>query len=80
MGRPFPRSRSRPESRRSAPKALRKALDLAKKDREFLAEAEERSLEINPVSGHDLEKLITELYQTPKDVVAEAHEAIERSH
>jgi hypothetical protein len=32
------------------------------------------------VSGHDIEKLITELYATPRDIVAEAREATERSH
>ena len=53
--------------------ALRKAFDLTMKDPEFLAEAEKRGLEINPVSGHDVEKLIAELYATPKDVVTEAH-------
>jgi tripartite-type tricarboxylate transporter receptor subunit TctC len=77
MGRPFAGPPGIPVERAEA---LRKAFDLTMKDPEFLAEAEKRGLEINPVSGHDLEKLITELYQTPKDIVAEAHEAIERSH
>jgi tripartite-type tricarboxylate transporter receptor subunit TctC len=77
MGRPFAGPPGIPAERAEA---LRKAFDLTMKDPEFLAEAEKRGLEINPVSGHDLEKLITELYQTPKDIVAEAHEAIERSH
>jgi tripartite-type tricarboxylate transporter receptor subunit TctC len=77
MGRPFAGPPGIPAERAEA---LRRAFDLTMKDPEFLAEAEKRGLEINPVSGHDLEKLITELYQTPKDIVAEAHEAIERSH
>jgi tripartite-type tricarboxylate transporter receptor subunit TctC len=77
MGRPFAGPPGIPAERTEA---LRKAFDLTMKDPEFLAEAEKRGLEINPVSGRDLEKLITELYQTPKDIVAEAHEAIERLH
>jgi len=77
MGRPFAGPPGIPAERAEA---LRKAFDLTMKDPEFLAEAEKRGLEINPVSGRDLEKLISDLYQTPKDVVAEAHEAIERVH
>jgi tripartite-type tricarboxylate transporter receptor subunit TctC len=77
MGRPFAGPPGIPAERAEA---LRKAFDLTMKDPEFLAEAEKRGLEINPVSGRDLEKLISELYQTPKDIVAEAHEAIERVH
>ena len=76
MGRPFAGPPGIPPERAEA---LRKAFDLTMKDPEFLAEAEKRGLEINPVSGHDIEKLLAELYRTPKDVVAEAREAIERS-
>jgi tripartite-type tricarboxylate transporter receptor subunit TctC len=77
MGRPFAAPPAIPADRAQA---LRTAFDLTMKDPEFLAEAQTRGLEINPVSGHDIEKLIAELYQTPKDVVAEAREATERAH
>jgi tripartite-type tricarboxylate transporter receptor subunit TctC len=77
MGRPFAGPPGIPAERAEA---LRKAFDLTMKDPEFLAEAEKRGLEINPVSGHDIGKLLADLYQTPKDVVAEAREATERSH
>jgi tripartite-type tricarboxylate transporter receptor subunit TctC len=76
MGRPFAGPPAIPADRAQA---LRKAFDLTMKDPEFLAEAQTRGLEINPVSGRDIEKLIAELYLTPKDVVAEAREASERS-
>jgi tripartite-type tricarboxylate transporter receptor subunit TctC len=76
MGRPFAGPPGIPADRAEA---LRKAFDLTMKDPDFLAEAQTRGLEINPVSGHDVEKLIAELYATPKDVVAEAREATERS-
>jgi len=76
MGRPFAAPPAIPAERAQA---LRTAFDLTMKDPEFLAEAQTRGLEINPVSGHDIEKLIAELYRTPKDVVAEAREATERS-
>jgi tripartite-type tricarboxylate transporter receptor subunit TctC len=77
MGRPFAGPPAIPADRAEA---LRKAFDLTMKDPDFLAEAQTRGLEINPVSGHDIEKLIAELYATPRDVVAEAREATERSH
>ena len=45
-------------------------------DPEFLGEAEAAQLEINPVSGEQVEKLVTELYKTPKPVAAKAAEFI----
>jgi hypothetical protein len=42
------------------------------KDKEFLAEADTAQLEINPVSGPDIEKLVHEVYQTPADIAAKA--------
>jgi tripartite-type tricarboxylate transporter receptor subunit TctC len=77
MGRPFAGPPAIPTDRAGA---LRKAFDLTMKDPQFLAEAQMRGLEINPVSGHDIEKLIAELYATPRDVVTQAREATERSH
>jgi tripartite-type tricarboxylate transporter receptor subunit TctC len=76
MGRPFAAPPAIPADRAEA---LRKAFDLTMKDPEFLAEAQMRGLEINPVSGHAIEKLIAELYATPRDVVTQAREATERS-
>ena len=35
-----------------------------------------RGQEVNPVSGAALDKLIAELYATPKDVVEETRKAI----
>ena len=75
MGRPFAGPPGIPADRAEA---LRHAFDLTMKDPEFLEEAQKRGLEINPVSGHDLEQLIAELYRTPKDVVAQARAATER--
>jgi tripartite-type tricarboxylate transporter receptor subunit TctC len=73
MGRPFAAPPGIPEDRKSA---LRKAFDDAMKDPEFLAEAKQRKMDVNPVSGAEIEKLVAELYQTPQDVVAEAKAAI----
>ena len=73
MGRPFAAPPGIPEDRKQA---LRKAFDDAMKDPEFLAEAKQRKMDVNPVSGAEIEKLVAELYQTPQDVVAEAKAAI----
>ena len=73
MGRPFVAPPGIPDDRKQA---LRKAFDQTMADPEFLAEAKARGLEVNPVSGVDLDKLIHQIYQTPTDVVAEARAAI----
>ena len=38
-------------------------------DPEFLAEARQRQLAIEPKSGEDLEALITKAYATPKPII-----------
>ena len=50
--------------------ALRQAFDATMKDPEFTAEAKQRQLEVNPMSGAEIDKLVGELYQTPPDVIA----------
>jgi tripartite-type tricarboxylate transporter receptor subunit TctC len=49
---------------------LRQAFDDTMRDPEFLAEAKQRLLDVNPMRGVDIGKLITELYQTPPEVIA----------
>jgi tripartite-type tricarboxylate transporter receptor subunit TctC len=56
---------------------LRQAFMDTMKDKDFLAEADKMQLEINPVSGEDVEKLVKEVYATPPDVVAKAKQAAE---
>jgi tripartite-type tricarboxylate transporter receptor subunit TctC len=72
MGRPFAAPPGIPEERKAA---LRKAFDQTMADPEFLAEAQARRLEIRPVTGAAIEKLVNEMYQAPKDVVAVAAES-----
>jgi tripartite-type tricarboxylate transporter receptor subunit TctC len=68
MGRPFAAPPGIPEERKQA---LRKAFDQIVSDPEFLAEAKQRKMDVNPVSGAEVEKLVAELYRTPPDVLAE---------
>jgi hypothetical protein len=46
------------------------------RDPEFLAEAEKSQLEITPVAGAEVEKLVNDLYQTPKALADKAAEFI----
>ena len=56
--------------------ALRKAFMDTMKDPEFLSDSEKSQLEINPVSGADVEQLVKDIYQTPKALADKAAEYI----
>ena len=73
MARPYVAPPGIPEDRKVA---LRAAFDKAWADPELLAEMKARGQEVNPVSGAALDKLIADLYATPKDVVDETKRAI----
>ncbi|HEY7297753.1 MAG TPA: tripartite tricarboxylate transporter substrate-binding protein [Xanthobacteraceae bacterium] len=67
MGWPF---LAPPEVPSERAQALRRAFDETMKDPEFLAEAKERQLEVNPMSGAAIDQLVSDLYQTPADAIA----------
>ena len=52
--------------------ALRKAFDDTMRDKDFLAEAEKSNLEITPVTGAAIQKLVRQVYATPADTVRKA--------
>jgi tripartite-type tricarboxylate transporter receptor subunit TctC len=54
--------------------ALRKAFMDTMKDPQFLADAEKAKLEIMPVAGEEIERLVGELNATPASVIARAAE------
>jgi LmbE family N-acetylglucosaminyl deacetylase len=56
-------------------RALRAAFDATMQDPEFRAELARRRLDINPMSAAEIVQLISELYQTPEEVVAAAKAA-----
>ena len=41
------------------------------KDPELTADASRQTLEVDPVSGAEIDKLVGELYQTPPAIIAE---------
>jgi tripartite-type tricarboxylate transporter receptor subunit TctC len=69
MGRPYLAPPGVPKER---VEVLRQAFLDTMKDKEFLAEADTAQLEINPVTGPAIEKLLQEVYQTPADIAAKA--------
>ena len=69
MGRPFLAPPGIPADRLAA---LRKAFMDTMKDPNYLAEANKSELEITPVSGEEIQKLVEEVYQTPKEVAGKA--------
>jgi tripartite-type tricarboxylate transporter receptor subunit TctC len=72
MGRPYVAPPNLPADRVAT---LRQAFMDTMIDQDFLAEAAKTELEINPVSGADVEKLVKEVYATPPDIVAKAKAA-----
>ncbi len=72
MGRPY---LAPPEVPAERVKALRRAFEATLQDPEFLAEAEKAKLEINLVTGTEIEELLTEIYAAPKEIAEKATQA-----
>ena len=73
MGRPFLAPPGLPPERLAA---LRRAFMATMKDPVFLAEAEKIQLEITPVAGEAVQKLVAEIYATPPEIVKQAAQAV----
>jgi tripartite-type tricarboxylate transporter receptor subunit TctC len=52
--------------------ALRRAFDATMKDAAFIAEAEKLQLEIEPLTGLEIHKLLADAFATPANIVTEA--------
>jgi len=74
MGRPYVAPPNLPADRVAV---LRKAFMDTMTDKDFLAEADKMQLEINPVSGAEVEKLVKDVYATSPNTVAKAKAAAE---
>jgi tripartite-type tricarboxylate transporter receptor subunit TctC len=72
MGRPYLAPPNVPAERVAA---LREAFSATMADQDFRAEADKTDLEINPVSGVEVEQLVKEVYATPPGVIAKAKAA-----
>jgi tripartite-type tricarboxylate transporter receptor subunit TctC len=73
LGRPYLAPPGVPADRVAA---LRKAFMDTMSDPEFKAETEKAQLEITPIDGEALQKLVTEVYQTPPEIAKKAADAL----
>jgi tripartite-type tricarboxylate transporter receptor subunit TctC len=73
LGRPFIGPPDLPAERL---KTLRVAFDATMKDPDFLAEAKKLRLDVDPLSGAQLEELVKELYSAPKELVKKLGELV----
>jgi tripartite-type tricarboxylate transporter receptor subunit TctC len=73
MGRPYLAPPGVPPER---VEALRRAFLDTMKDPDFLAEADTAQLEIKPVTGPEIEKLVKEVYETPPAIAAKAAQVL----
>jgi hypothetical protein len=69
MGRPFLAPPGIPADRAAA---LRKAFMDTMTDPVFIADADKSQLEVNPVPGDEVQKLVAEIYMTPPAVAKKA--------
>jgi len=73
FGRPFVLPPGVPAERVAA---LRKAFVAAFNDKTLRAEADKMQLDVDPMSGEELQKLVADLYDTPPRVVERARQAL----
>lgn len=73
FGRPYILPPGVPEDRVAL---LRKAFDQTMKDEKFLADAKKSRLDVDAVSGQEVQTLVTKMYETPPHIVARARDAL----
>ncbi len=73
MARPFAAPPDIPADRKAA---LTAAFDAMVKDKDFLAEAKKLNMDVNPLAASGIDKILAELYATPKPVLEKAAQAI----
>ena len=76
MGRPYLAPPDIPAERHEA---LRRAFDSTTRDPDFRADAERLQLELNPVSGEEVDALITRIYGASDSAVRLAADAITKT-
>ena len=71
IGRPFVMP---PDTSKEMVAAIRRAFDAVMKDPGFLADAEKTLLEVDPVTGEEMEQILKRAYSSPKALVRKAAE------
>ena len=72
LGRPYFVAEGVPADRVAA---LRSAFDQVMKDKDLLADADKLNQEVNPFTGEEMQKVLAEVYATPKALIARLAEA-----
>jgi tripartite-type tricarboxylate transporter receptor subunit TctC len=73
LGRPFFTSPGVPPERKMA---LREAFAATMQDPEFIAEINKLGLEVNSASGAEIDRLLADIYATPKSTIEKAKQAV----
>jgi hypothetical protein len=76
LGRPFLMP---PETPKAMVAVIRRAFDATLKDPMFLADAEKALLEVDPIAGDTMERMMKDAYATPKVMIQRAAEFAEGS-
>jgi tripartite-type tricarboxylate transporter receptor subunit TctC len=63
-----------PDTPKDMVTAIRRAFDATLKDPDFLADAEKALLEVDPVTGEEMEQILRNAYAAPKALVERAAE------
>ena len=73
FGRPFVMAPNVPDDRVAA---IRAAFMASLKDPDLLAEAKKMNIDVEGLDGTEMQKLVTDLFQAPQDVVTKARQII----
>jgi tripartite-type tricarboxylate transporter receptor subunit TctC len=73
LGRPFFTSPGVPPERKLA---MREAFAATMQDRDFIAEINKLGLDVNPASGAEIDRLLADIYTTPKSIIEKAKQAV----
>jgi tripartite-type tricarboxylate transporter receptor subunit TctC len=73
LGRPFFTSPGVPPDRKAA---LREAFAATMQDPDFITEINKLGLEVNPASGAEIDRLLADIYATPKSIIEKAKQAV----
>ncbi len=73
FGRPFAAPPGIPADRKAA---LRAAFDATMKDPEFVSEAKKAGLEVSPITGAEIDRLLAGIYALPPDLIEKAKQVM----
>ncbi len=73
FGRPFAAPPGTPADRKAA---LRAAFDATMKDPEFISEAKKAGLEVSPITGAEIDRLLAGIYALPPDLIEKAKQVM----